>query len=232
MRVPEAAGGDWARGRHDPPAASSIVAKSARMVSRVCRNCHDRARARRAFARRLTAVPRVPLLSGAQVTIVNAPDDAVVLRPPPPAEAIADVGAAVRDALRFPLAGEPLEALVPRGGRATIVIEPPALPLPGAPNDPRQRAIAAAAEELERFGVASERQTLLVAGGLGRRAGQRDLESLGLVSPGFARRFHGRVEIHDAEDPLLVPIGESGRIPLRVNRALAEPEVIVLVTAP
>ena len=56
---------------------------------------------------------------------------AVVLRPPPPGEPVADVRAAVRDALRFPLAGDPLEALVTRGGRATIVVEPPALPLPG-----------------------------------------------------------------------------------------------------
>ena len=51
-----------------------------------------------------------------------------MLRPPPPREPIADVAAAVRDALRFPLDGEPLEALVARGARATIVVEPPALP--------------------------------------------------------------------------------------------------------
>ncbi len=176
-------------------------------------------------------MPPVPLLYGSQVTIVNAPDDAVVLRPPPPAEAIADVGVAVRDALRFPLAGDPLEALVPRGGRATIVVEPPALPLPGSQHDPRQRAIAAAADELERCGVPPERQTLLVAGGLARRARQRELESLGVVSPEFARRFHGRVEIHDAEDPLLVSIGQAGSTPLRVNRALVETDAVVLVTA-
>ena len=60
-------------------------------------------------------------------------EDAVVLAPPPPVEPIADVAAAVRDALRFPLAGQSLEALVPRGGRATIVVEPPALPIPGSP---------------------------------------------------------------------------------------------------
>ena len=173
----------------------------------------------------------VPLLYGSQVTIVNAPDDAVVLRPPPPAEAIAAVAVAVRDALRFPLAGEPLEALVPRGGRATIVVEPPALPLPGSSQDPRQAAVVAAAAELERCGIESKRQTLLVAGGLTRRAGARDLESLGVVSPDFARRFHGRVEIHDVEDPLLVPIGEARRTPLRVNRALVETDVIVIVTA-
>ena len=144
---------------------------------------------------------RLPLLVGTRVAVVDAPDDAVVLRPPPPGEQVADVRAAVRDALRFPLAGEPLEALVTRGGRATIVVEPPALPLPGVLHDPRQVALAAASAELERVGVPTERQTLLVASGLTRRPSRRELESLGIVSPGFARRFRGTVEIHDAEDP-------------------------------
>src|SRR5262249_25170753 len=70
---------------------------------------------------------RVPMLAGTRLVVVPAEDASLALRPPPPAEGIADVRAAVRDALRFPLAGEPLEALVPRrGGRATLVVEPPA----------------------------------------------------------------------------------------------------------
>jgi hypothetical protein len=171
------------------------------------------------------------MLSGSRLAIVNAPDDSVIVRPPGPREAIADVGAAVRDALRFPLVGAPLEALVRRGGRATIVIEPPALPIPAAQNDPRQAAIAAVVAELERIGVPVEEQVLLVAGGLARRLGERELEQLGFVSAEFARRFRGRVEIHDVEDPDLVEIGRSGRVPLRVNRCLVETDVIVVVTA-
>ena len=62
-------------------------------------------------------MPRIPLPSGSRIAIVNAPDDALVLRPTTPSEGIADVGAAVRDALRFPLSGAPLEALVKRGGQ-------------------------------------------------------------------------------------------------------------------
>jgi hypothetical protein len=171
------------------------------------------------------------MLAGSRLTIVSAPDDGVILRPPAPGEAIADVGAAVRDALRFPLVGEPLEAHVRRGGRATIVIEPPSLPIPAAQNDPRQDAIGAVVTDLERFGVPLGNQTLLVAGGLSRRLGERELEQLGVVSPGFARRFRGRVEIHDVEDPELVEVGRSGRVPLRVNRALVETDVIVVVSA-
>src|SRR5947199_6948905 len=127
-------------------------------------------------------MPRLPMLAGSRLVVVTTEDDARALRPPPPADGIADVRVAVRVALRFPLAGEPLEALVPRsGGRATIVVEPPALPLPGSDRDPRQEAIAAAVEELERLGISSGYQTLLVAGGLARRAGHEQLSAL--VSP-------------------------------------------------
>jgi hypothetical protein len=160
---------------------------------------------------------------------VNTPEDAVVLVPPAPEEGVADVGAAVRDAMRFPLAGEPAEALVPRGGRATIVVEHPSLPIPGSAQDPRQDALAAVVEELVRLGVPGDRKTLLVAGGLERRARIRELE--GLVTPALARRFRGRVEIHDAEDPALVDLGEADGVPLRVNRALVESDVVVVVTA-
>lgn len=176
-----------------------------------------------------TRVPHVPLLSGSRVAVVTTADDAAVLRPPPPREAIADVGVAVRDALRFPLEGEPLEALAPRGGRATIVLEPPSLPLPSSPHDPRQAAIAAAADELERIGIPTGYQTILVAGGLARRLGDRELA--GLVSPEFARRFHGRVEVHDVEHPELIDLGSVGGTPLRVNAALVETDVVVTVTA-
>jgi Lactate racemase N-terminal domain len=173
---------------------------------------------------------RVPLLFGTRVAVVDVPDDAVVLRPPPPGEQVADVRAAVRDALRFPLAGEALETLVTRSGRATLVVEPPALPLPAAVNDPRQAALAAASEELERVGVPTERQTLLVATGLTRRPQQRDLETLGAVSPTFARRFHGRVAIHDAEDPELVELEPHGNTPLRVHPALVETDLVLTVS--
>jgi hypothetical protein len=176
-------------------------------------------------------VTRLPVLFGTRVAVVDAPDDAVVIRPPPPGEQVVDMWAAMRDALRFPLAGEPLEALVTRGGRATIVVEPPALPLPGALHDPRQVALAAASAELERVGVPTERQTLLVASGLTRRPNRRELESLGIVSPGFARRFHGTVEIHDAEDPGLVDLDVPGNLPLRANRALVETDLVLTVSA-
>ena len=169
------------------------------------------------------------MLAGSRLVVVTAADDALVLRPPPPADAVADVGAAVRDALRFPLAGEPLEALVSRGARATVVVEPPQLPLPGTDRDPRQAAIAAAVAELERLGIPSGYQTLLVAGGLARRAGHEQLETL--VSPEFARRFHGHVEVHDVARDDLVDVGTAGSVQLRIHPALVRTDVVVVITA-
>ncbi|MDQ3875870.1 MAG: nickel-dependent lactate racemase [Actinomycetota bacterium] len=172
---------------------------------------------------------RIPLLVGTRIWVVSPPDGAVVLHAPPPDAAVADVGAAVRDALRFPLAGEPLEALVPRGGRVTIVVEPPSLPIPGSPHDPRQLAVDATVSELERMGVPLERQTILVATGLARRPGVRDLETL--VPPELARRFRGAVEVHDAEDDTLVELARIDGLLVRANRALVECDAVVSVTA-
>lgn len=172
---------------------------------------------------------RVPLLSGTRLVLANVPEDAVVVRPPAPGPGLADAAAAVRDALRYPLEGEGVEALVRRGGRATIVVEPPALPIPTAHNDPRRTAVAAVVDELERLGIPTGYQTFLVAGGLARRTAQRELEML--VTPELARRFHGQVVVHDVEDPELVRLDDNTRPALRVNRALVETDLVVTVTA-
>ncbi len=173
---------------------------------------------------------RVPLLSGTRLLVVNAPDDAIVLAPPaPPPQAITDVGAAVRDALRFPLAGPPLHALVPRGARAAIVTNVPALPMPSAPVDARRAAVGAAVQELRNLGVPDEQQTILVTAGLARRPGRRELDHM--FAPAFARAFHGRVRVHDVEDPDLVDLGEHDGIRLRVAPAIADADVVVVVSA-
>jgi hypothetical protein len=174
-------------------------------------------------------VIHVPLLSGTRLVVASAPDDAIVLRPPAPGRAVADVAAAVRDALRFPLEGDGIESLTRRGARATIVVEPPAFPIPGATVDPRPTAISAVVDELERLGIPSGYQTFLVAAGLARRTSQRELESF--VTPELARRFHGNVVVHDVEDPELVQLDGASRPPLRVNRALVETDLVVVVSA-
>ena len=173
---------------------------------------------------------RIPLLSGTRMLVVDGPDDAVVLVPPEPApQAITDVGAAVRDALRFPLSGPPLAGIVAKGGRATIVADVPSLPLPSAPVDARRAAIGAAVQELRNLGIPDERQTILVTAGLARRPGRRELDRL--FAPAFARAFYGKVVVHDVEDPELVELGHHEGRPLRVARELVEADVVVCVSA-
>ena len=175
-------------------------------------------------------MPRIPLLSGSRLLIVSASDDAVVVTPPaPPPTTIVDVPAAVRDALRFPLDGPALDRVVTRGGRVTVVVEQATLPLPGAPVDPRRQAIAATVDELRRLGVPDARQTILVACGLARRPRRRELAAL--VSPRFARSFHGQVVVHDVEDENLVDLGSENGVPLRASHALVETDAVVTVTA-
>jgi hypothetical protein len=172
-------------------------------------------------------VTRIPLLYDARVVVAEPEPDDAVLRPPLPLESLDDVAQAVRDALQFPLAGEPLEQLVTRGGTATIVIEQPSLPIPAVQVGPRHVAIAAVADELERLGVSQT--TILVAGGLMRRTTPREIGTL--VPPDFRRRFRGRVIVHDSEDEDLVELGRQGSVALRVNRALTETDLVVTVTA-
>jgi hypothetical protein len=111
----------------------------------------------------------------------------------------------------------------------TIVVEPPAIPIPSAVRDPRQEALSATVAELEQVGFGLERQTILVAGGLARKAGAREVESL--VPHELARRFAGNVTVHDAADPGLVHVGTTRSVPLRVNPALVEADLVVTVTA-
>src|SRR5439155_1502966 len=116
-----------------------------------------------------------------------------------------------------------------RGGTATIVVELPALPLPSAQDDQRMDAIASAVAELERAGVPLDKQTILIASGLGRRPRQHEIAAL--VRPEFRRRFRGRVIVHDAESPELVPVGERDGVPLRAHPALVETDLVLVVAA-
>jgi hypothetical protein len=138
-----------------------------------------------------------------------------------------DVAEATREALRFPLSGPPLASLVTPGGSATVVIEVPNLPVPSASPDPREEAIAATVDELERLGVTNV--SILVAGGLFRRPTPREIGLL--VPPEFRRRFRGRLIVHDAEADDLVEVGVAAGLPLRVSPALVETDLVVTVTA-
>lgn len=172
---------------------------------------------------------RLPLLSGSRIPLVTVEDDAVRLAPPPALDPLRDVTAAVGEALRYPLSGPRLADLVTRDGRVAIVVEPRSLPLPGAPTDPRQEAVAAVIGELERLGMPADKHTIVIAGGLERRAGRRELEAV--LHPTPARDFRGSAVVHDATSPDLRPLELQGAAPVHIHGSLLEADLIVCVTA-
>ncbi len=174
-------------------------------------------------------MPRIPLLSGSRIPLVTMGDDTVLLAPPGRLGSLGNVTAAVGEALRYPLSGPVIDKLITPGGRATIVVEPRSLPLPGASSDPRQEAVAAVVDELERLGMPAHRHTILIAGGLGRRAGRRELEAV--LRPMQARDFRGTVVVHDATSPELEPLGVAGAAPASLHPALLAADLVVCVTA-
>jgi hypothetical protein len=111
----------------------------------------------------------------------------------------------------------------------TIVVEPPALPLPGAQADPRREALATVLGELGARGIPDERQTILVAGGLSRKLGQRDLERL--LPPPQARAFRGRVVVHDATEAQLVPVTLADGSEAHLASALVDADLVVVVSS-
>ena len=127
-----------------------------------------------------------------------------MLRPPRPRDHIEDVGAAVRDALAFPLAGRAARGArdARRHGddrdRAAVAADPGGTGRPAARDDRRGLPTSST-------GSASQRVTILVAGGLLRRTTPREIGLL--VPPEFRRRFKGRVIVHDAEAEDLVDLG-------------------------
>ena len=173
-------------------------------------------------------MPRVPLHSGSKLPVVSLPDDAQLLSVPPPLDPIVDIESAVSEAFRYPLQGDSLQAVAPRDGRATVVVQPPTLPLPAVEEDPRRDALAAVLDELARAGVSRERVTVLVAGGLGRRPGRRELEAL--LRPDRARAFRGEVIVHDCEADELRPL-QVGERTLRAHPALLDTDLVLTIGA-
>jgi hypothetical protein len=173
---------------------------------------------------------RIALLAGSRPIALEMPENGTALPPPaPPAERIVDVTAAVRDAFSFPLAGAPLADLARGKQRATIVVEPPALPVPGSVRDPRIEALVATSDELEAAGIPSRRQTILVAAGLARKSGRQELAAL--VTPEFTRRFRGLVAVHDVEAPDLATLGDVEGMSLLADRTLMETDLVVTLSA-
>ena len=174
-------------------------------------------------------VSRLPLLAGSRVQLVPVDDDAVRLRPPSPLEPLADIAGAVAEALRYPLSGAPLADRVTRGGRVTIVVEPPTLPVPGATKDPRQDALRARCSTSSRGWASNATGTRCSSPEAWAPRGTRELERL--LQPGEARDYRGEIVVHDAVDDGLRSAGEVAGMPLALNAALLDTDLVVTVTA-
>ena len=175
---------------------------------------------------------RVPLLSGTRLTVAEAPDDAVVLRPPPPGEPVADV--ACRGAGRAPL---PARRRPARGARH-----------PRRPCDDRHRAARAAApgraarpapgrrSPPPRRARACRRSDGAADAPRRRRADAPPADAASSRSSAWSRpalraASTATVEVHDAEDPDLVELEPAGRTPLRVHPALLDTDLVLTVSA-
>ena len=112
----------------------------------------------------------------------------------------------------------------------TIVVEPPALPVPGRVIDPRPRALAAARRRAGAVGIPDERQTILVAGGLAATPGARELEQRSSRRQRAARSVDD-VLVHDAEDPSSSSRLGDGDRPPSPARSLEADLVVVTVGA-
>ncbi|MBK9518186.1 MAG: DUF2088 domain-containing protein [Anaeromyxobacter sp.] len=139
---------------------------------------------------------------------------AEVLAPPAP-PAVADLPAALADALDHPVGSRPLRQVVTARTRAVVVISD------ASRDEPRAELFAAVRRELGALG--DDRITLAVANGTHAPG---DPAGLGLPPQVLARH---RLVNHDGHDlAAMVEMGRTSRgTRLRVNRCLAEADVVV-----
>jgi nickel-dependent lactate racemase len=150
---------------------------------------------------------------------IAVPDDAAVAYPrqlPP----LADVGAAIRQAMAAPIGGPPLRQAAAGKPDAVVVINDVTRPAPS------REMLAAILDELRAAGIAEAAVTVVIA--TGNHRPNTPAEIAGMIGEDFARRL--RVVNHGCEDAAgLVPVAAPGvEIPVRVNRHVAEASLRIL----
>ena len=120
--------------------------------------------------------------------------------------------------------GQPLAAVV-RDARVTIVVEPLRSPFPAHRTIRDRRHSRRCSKSSDLLGIPDESVTLLVAGGLA--ATGRPSRAPPASSPRPAA-FHGRVLVHDAAAPDLVPALEDET---RVNPAVVDADLDLVVSS-
>jgi nickel-dependent lactate racemase len=160
---------------------------------------------------------RVQLPFGRDTLDADVPDSAVVLRPvdiPP----LPDEVAAVREALRVPVAGPPLRDLARPGATAAIVISDITRPVPN------RVLLPPVIEDLLAGGVREEDITVVNGTGLHRPNTE---EELTFMLGSLVDRY--RIVQHEARRPeTLVAVGRSKGVLVELNRAYVEADIRVV----
>ena len=109
---------------------------------------------------------------------------------------VADLRAALQEALRRPLDLPPLRELARPGWKVTVAFDDPTVPCYGPVWEPAIRSVL---EELEHAGVKKRDVTLLCANALHRKFTRGELGKV--IGKELVREFGYRLLCHDAEDP-------------------------------
>lgn len=156
-------------------------------------------------------------------TFIVPPGGAAV-RPEP----IADLAAAVHDALANPLGSAPIRDLVKPGAKVAIAFDDPTAP---CFSPLRGIAINAVLAELEAAGVKCESVTLICANALHRKFRHEELASI--LGDDLVKEFGDRLVCHDAEDvDNLVYLGETEHgYDVEVSRHVTDSDLLVYITS-
>jgi len=176
---------------------------------------------------------RIPYWDG--TILAEMPERTRVLRQTNrPLPALPDPAQAVRDALKSPIAHEPLSKLVNSKSKVTIAFDDPIAYLPRQKMpDFRGVAIKVLLEELDKLGVDPYNIRLVCAVGLHRKWTTWELSTI--IGEDLAYRFSpSKLFNHDAEDKdNLVFLGETSRNQeVEVNRLVTESDQLIYVSQP
>jgi len=142
---------------------------------------------------------------------------------------LADLDAAVAQALATPLGSPPVRALVKPGASVTIAFDDATVPSYGPI---RSVAITALLRELEAAGVWRRRVTLICANALHRKL--RPAELARIIGADLVAEFGERLLCHDAENSdVLVNLGPTPEhgYPVITHRLVAESDLTIYVNA-
>jgi len=161
---------------------------------------------------------KVELPFGREVLSLDLPVRADVLLPRP-VGAVPNPFAAVRDALRAPLAGPPLRERARPGQRVAIVISDITRPVPNA------TLLPPILDELRDAGIAEDAITIVNGTGLHRADTPAELDEM--LGPELTRRY--RIVQHDAfDDASLVEVGSSRGVTAALCRAYVEADLRIV----